>query len=144
MDMEPMPSALPNLVPEATSVPAPPTPQPWVDLTACEKWFDGRYWNTNCPAPTAIPNYPPPTTSSIDTPQPIFPEHPPAELTQPAAVAKMTSLGQAAAARANATVTPTASGAPPPAQAPVAPSALPSTGIIVGAAIGVAALLLLV
>lgn len=65
-------------------------------------------------------------------------------LTQSAATSQAQAIATTNAAKANATVAPTASAAPPPALPTPAPNPLPSTGVIVGAAVGLAALLMLV
>lgn len=63
---------------------------------------------------------------------------------QTVATGTMTTIVGTNATQAQINTKPTASGAPAPASAPVAPSPLPSTGVIVGAAVGLAALLMLV
>lgn len=63
---------------------------------------------------------------------------------QTMATAKFNQIAISNAAQAQTNVAPTASAPPAPTSPPVPPGALPSTGIIVGAAVGLAALLLLV
>jgi hypothetical protein len=145
-DLQPMPPSLTTLVPQdTTSAPAPPQPQPWMDLTLCESSFDGAKWSTKCPPSTAVPFYTGPgNDNSIDAAQLVYPEHASDELTQPRTTTMLSAMATKAAAQAQTNVAPTASAPPAPTSPPVPPGALPSTGIIVGAAVGLAALLLLV